>query len=188
MAHNFKIFRSTVLPSPLEAYAIYIVAPTAKPDFVEIYVTGSTNSIVKKVIDEATVQGLIEDSISSLSNLLVVDDITDRDALTPTANQLVLVLDATGDTSVASGSATYVYRLSNTSWIKISEGESLDVVLSWANIQNKPTSAVADIDDAVSKRHTHANKTELDKIGEDVNGNFIYNTALPVIAWSSTEW
>jgi len=63
----------------------------------------------------------------------------------------------------------------------------MDVVLTWANLQNKPSSAVGDIDDAVTKRHTHSNKTELDKIGES-NGNFTYNGALPKIAWNSTEW
>ena len=75
-----------------------------------------------------------------------------------------------------------------TSWIKISEAESLDVVVDWSDITNKPTSSVADIDDAVSKRHNHTNKTELDKIGENANELFTYNGVLPLTGWQSTTW
>ena len=38
--------------------------------------------------------------------------------------------------------------------------------IAWAVITGKPSSAVADIDDAVAKRHEHANKAQLDKVGE----------------------
>lgn len=185
---NFQVFRETALPAPLEAYSIYFVAPAAKPDYVEIYVTGSSPSIVKRVINVDDVQLLIDNAITASAGVEIVTDIAARNALTPTTNTIVLVLDATADSSVASGAATYAYQLSSTSWVKISEAESLDVVLDWASIQNKPTSVVADIDDAVAKRHIHTNKTEIDKVGENANGNFTYNGALPVIAWSSISW
>ena len=32
----FKIFRETALPGTLQPYSIYIVAPAAKPNYVEI--------------------------------------------------------------------------------------------------------------------------------------------------------
>ena len=39
-SQEFKTHRVTELPSPLEAYAVYFVAPAAgNPDYVEIYVT-----------------------------------------------------------------------------------------------------------------------------------------------------
>jgi hypothetical protein len=63
----------------------------------------------------------------------------------------------------------------------------MDVVINWANIQNKPTSSVVDIDDAVTKKHTHTNKTELDKVGEDGNGYFTYNSQNYVVV-GSTSW
>lgn len=185
---NFQIFRETALPGTLQPYAIYLVAPAAKPDYVEIYVTGANSSTVKRVIGEDDIQALINSALTGMGALEVVADIAARDALTPGANIQALVLDASADSTVASGSATYVYRLSTTSWIKVSESESLDVVLDWVNLQNKPTSTVADIDNAVSLRHTHANKTELDKIGEDGAGNLTYDGSLPVIAWTSTGW
>lgn len=185
---NFQIFRETTLPGTLQPYAMYVVAPAAKPNYVEIYVTGASAATVKRVISEDDIQALIDASISGMAGIEVVDNIAARNALTPATNVQVLVLDASADATVTSGAATYVYQLSTTSWIKISEAESLDIALTWANILNRPTSDVADIDDAVTKRHTHANKTELDKIGENIDGNFTYDGALPVIDWTSTGW
>lgn len=184
---TYSIYKETTLPGVLQANSIYLVAPAARPDYVEMYVTGTSASTIKRIIDAAQVQSLIDAAVSGINTLEVVANIAARNALTPTRNIQVLVLDATGDATVASGAATYVYRFSTTSWIKISEAESQDVVLQWSNIQNKPTSSVADIDDAVTKKHTHANKTELDKIGES-GGQFTYNGSRPVIDWTSSAW
>lgn len=185
---TYQVFKETTLPGTLQANSIYLVAPAAKPDYVEMYVTGSSASTVKRIINDVDVQDMIDTSVASQTQLEVVTDITARNALTPTRNMTVLVLNATGDATVASGAATYVYRLSTTSWTKISEAESMDLSITWASITGKPTSAVIDIDDAVTKRHTHANLTQLNKIGEDVNGNLTYNGALPKTAWQSTNW
>lgn len=51
----------------------------------------------------------------------------------------VRVLDATGDPTVAEGWAEYLYDATGSIWIKLSEKESLDVILSWNNIQGVPT-------------------------------------------------
>ena len=64
----------------------------------------------------------------------------------------------------------------------------MDINFSWANLSGKPTSSVADIDDAVSKRHAHANKTQLDKIDQDASGNLTYNGNLPATGWASSNW
>jgi hypothetical protein len=90
----------------------------------------------------------------------VVNNLPDRDAITQFEGLIVLVKDASGDPTVASGWAEYVSD--GSTWTKIGEGESLDMVLDWANLQGKPTSSVAGIDDAVAKRHSHANKGILD--------------------------
>lgn len=185
---TYQVFKETTLPGTLQANSIYLVAPAAKPDYVEMYVTGSSASTVKRIINDVDVQDMIDTSVASQTQLEVVADITARNALTPTRNMTVLVLNATGDATVASGAATYVYRLSTTSWTKISEAESMDLSITWASITGKPTSAVVDIDDAVTKRHTHANLTQLNKIGEDGNSDLTYNGALPKTAWQSTNW
>ena len=168
--------------------SIYFIAPAARPDYVEIYVTGNDPATAKRVINEQDVQALIDASGGGANSLEIVDDIAARDALVLDANALVLVLNATGDPTVASGAATYAYRHSDSSWTKISEAESMDINFSWANLSGKPTSSVADIDDAVSKRHAHANKTQLDKIDQDASGNLTYNGNLPATGWASSNW
>lgn len=185
---EYKIWKETALPGTLEAHSIYLIAPAAKPDYVEVYVTGASGSTVKRVIDEDDVQALIDTAVSSFSAIEIVADIAARDALSPTNNVQVLVQDATADATVDSGAATYIYNNSTSAWIKIAEHESMDVTINWSDIQGRPTSSVADIDDAVTKRHTHANKTELDKVGENGDGRLTYDGSLPVIAWTSTGW
>ena len=184
----YKIFKETVLPGTLQPHSIYLIAPAARPDFVEMYVTGASAATVRRVIDSAHVQSMIDAAVSGIGGIEVVSNIAARNALTPTTNLQVLVLDATGDGTVASGAATYVYRLSNTTWYKVSESESQDVVLAWANITGRPTATVAEIDAAATQRHTHANKTQLDKIDEDANGDLTYNGAPVNIAWNTTGW
>lgn len=185
---EYKVWKETSLPGTLEANSIYLVAPSGKPDYVEVYVTGTSASTVKRVIDQDDVQTLIDNSISGLGSIEIVADIAARDALTPSTNIQVLVQDASADATVDSGAATYIYNSNTSAWIKISEHESLDLVIDWSDIQNGPSSSVSDIDDAVAKRHEHNNKTELDKIGENADGRLIYDGSLPVIAWNSVNW
>jgi hypothetical protein len=128
---------------------------------------------------------------------LIVNAITDRDALVTAATpvisgQQVWVLDATGDTTVKSGAALYLYggldTSSNPVWYKLAEAESMDVVLDWANIVNGPTSTVAQIDQAVADMHTHANEAVLDALADDGSGNLTYNgVAVGSVIVSATQ-
>jgi hypothetical protein len=63
----------------------------------------------------------------------------------------------------------------------------MDVVLQWANIQGRPTSTPAELDDAVAKVHVHANKLTIDKISE-TNGDLVFDgkNADPVLR--ATDW
>ena len=90
-----------------------------------------------KMADGKTVQAFL-DSLPSGggSNAKVVADITARDALIPEEGLIAYVVDATGDSTVKSGGASYIYDGSN--WIKISEFESMDMIIDWTDIQNKP--------------------------------------------------
>jgi len=80
-----------------------------------------------------------------------------------------------GDMSVTSGSATYIWDSGIATWFKISEQESMDLVLSWDNLQGKPTSTVALIDQAVTDSHTHANMHIINLFGIDTDGALMYN-------------
>lgn len=189
-----RIFRETVLPSPqdLLPYSIYLVAPAGQEDYVEMFVTnasiGGAAPYARRIINQADIELLINTKIQAARELVIVADIAARDALTPTASQFVFVIDASADSTVNSGGATYLYNPNTDSYIKISEAESLDVVVQYEDIVGRPNATAAEIDDAVSKAHVHANKTELDKIGEDANGNLLYSNKLPLTGWSSTTW
>jgi hypothetical protein len=184
---QLRIERVLTLPSTLTASTMYIVK-SATAALAEMYFTDATGAEARHVINKSEIQGLINDSVAAYNAVTVLADIAARDALTPTVNTMVMVLDATGDTTVTAGAATYIFDVVGLTWHKISEFESLDVALNWASILDKPVSAVADIDDAVTKRHTHANAAQLDLIGQDVDGKLTYNGAgvdanLAVSAW-----
>lgn len=183
-----KIFKEVTLPGVLEANAIYFVAPASKPDYVEIYVT-TQDGVSRRVLNETDIQTLIDTAIAGIGpTLRVVDDITARDALNPTENVIVLVIDAVGDSTVTSGGATYVYSITSTSWKKIAETESMDLVLQWSNISGRPTSTVSEIDDAVDKAHTHTNKLVLDKLTADADGQLMYDGKHPKVQLDSNNW
>ena len=181
----YSVHKVTALPHKLEPNSIYFVAKGSNQ--IEIYVSGIAGE-VRRAISEADIKKLIDAEIDKLGALDVVDDITARDALSLQVNATVLVLDASADGSVKSGAATYAYRHSDTSWTKISEAESMDVALNWANLADKPAASAAKLDDAVSKAHSHANKTQLGLIGQDAEGNLTYNGKLPVVGWETSEW
>ena len=178
-----KIHKTTTLPGTLEGHSIYLVAPAAKPNYVEMYVTNADATAVRRVITEQDVINLI-----NARDIQIVNDIAARNALTPVNGQLVYVLNATGDPTVASGAASYLWKADTSEWIKLTEFESMDVIVRWSNIQGAPTSSPSAIDTAVANSHTHANKTELDKIGEDGNGNFIYNGQPPRARLETAGW
>lgn len=171
---TFKINRVTSLPGTPETNSIYLV--TSATDFVEMYVTGNTTT-PRRLYNESDIQALIDTALAGISSMEIAADITARDALgvAATANLLVLVLDASADATVTSGAATYAYDNGLDTWTKISEAESQDVILQWANITGGPSSSPAAIDSAVSNSHTHTNKTQLDKVDENGDGDFTYN-------------
>ena len=113
---TFNISKVTALPASdaLEQHHVYLVS--VGTDKMEIYTTGAevTNPDnskvipVRRVLKESDIQTLIDSAVAGLSSITVVDDITARDALTLSANTQVMVIDATGDSTVSSGGATYI--------------------------------------------------------------------------------
>jgi hypothetical protein len=184
---QLKIRKVTTLPGVFESTTLYMVRNAGNANLFDLYLSTDDGVSVRHIISESDIDSKISTALSGFSSLEIVANITARNALAPTKNIQVIVLDATGDATVASGAATYAYQLSNTTWYKISEAESLDVVLQWANIQNKPTSSVADIDDAVTKRHTHTNLSVLnglaDSAGELTYGGVPIRAHLEEATW-----
>jgi CheY-like chemotaxis protein len=182
-----NIYRVNTLPVSREASAMYIVKASAATH-AEVHFTNADGTETRRLIDAADVQAMIDASISGMSNIEVVNTIAERDALAPTKNTFVLVLTATDDPSVSVGSALYMYVVALTTWQKITEYESLDVVLDWNTLANRPTSAVADIDDAVSKKHAHSNLSTLNKFGEDGGGALTFNGTAIGANMAVSEW
>lgn len=86
---------------------------------------------------------------SEVKEVRFANTIAERNAMTDLFVGLtVIVVDATGDSTVSSGSAWYVYT--GYGWAKTAESESMDVVLSWADIQNKPATFAP-------SEHSHSN-------------------------------
>jgi hypothetical protein len=174
----------TSLPGILQPDSLYFVA---NGTIAETYITDNAG-VAKSVGNSAMINALITQQLAGYNTIDIVADIAARDALnTRDFNFIVLVVNATADTTVQTGAALYAFRNSDNTFIKIAEYESMDVTLQWSNIVGRPTSAVADIDDAVTKRHTHANKVQLDKIGEDVNGDLTYN-GNSIAVFNTNNW
>lgn len=129
-----------------------------------------------KLTDGSDVQAALDALIAAQGqSVTIVADIAARDALPDKKRGMdVWVIDATADPTVDRGAARYLYDGAN--WVKAAEAESMDFKLNWALIQDKPASSVADIDDAVAKRHEHANKIDvLDKLTTDSEGNLLFD-------------
>ena len=88
---------------------------------------------LKGLPTKSDIQSLIDATVAdAASKTSIVDDITARDALVPDNGDIAYVIDASGDATVNAGGATYIYRSSNTTWIKQSEAESMDLSLEWS--------------------------------------------------------
>lgn len=186
---TYRVFKETAVPATFQPHSIYLIAPAARPDLVEIYVSNAAGTAARRTLDQTTVQSMIDAAIAAGSGgTAIADTIAARNAISAQNGQVVLVLDASADPTVNAGAATYVWRSSTSTWIKISEAESMDVVLAWGSITGRPNSTPAAIDTAVANSHTHANKTQLDKVGEDADGLLTYDGNLPRIAWDSVNW
>jgi hypothetical protein len=187
---DVRFFKVTVLPGVLLANAFYLVESGT---YAESYVTddaGVAKSIGNSAMIAAVAGPLIAAQLAQMNRVERVANIAARDVLaSANFNQLVLVVDATGDATVSSGSALYYFNNADNSFSKVAEYEAMDLVVTWAGISGRPVSAPALIDDAVNKRHAHANLAVLDKFSEDVGGAPVYNgLAIGGTPWGATDW
>ena len=183
---SLNIERVNALPAPLQPSTMYIVK-TTNANLADLYFSDSTGTSSRRLLNTTDVNTIVTAAIQAGGGtgggggtgapmaVLIEPNIVARDALTLTSNTFVLVTDATGDVTVKAGSALYLWNSTTLAWIKLTDYQSMDVILQWANIHGGPTSSPQDIDSAVTLKHNHSNKTQLDKISEDANGNLLYN-------------
>lgn len=167
MATSLKLNKVTTLPTSLDSDAVYF-EKGGGDTYSDLIVTDNVgNGYV--VINDQRITELI--TAATNTEIELVSDIAARDALTLSQNSLVLVSDASGDNTVDSGTAMYFFDNTNSVFVKVTEFESLDVTIQWADIVNGPTSTPAQIDQAVVD--TATNKTKLDAITDIGSGQII---------------
>ena len=184
-ATALKFYKVNTLPAPpLVGNAFYLVL---NGNYCETYLT-DVNGLPKHVGNSAMITELVASAFADYNAIEIVNNITERNALGATLmrNALILVIDATDDPTVTSGAAMYAYIEATGTYRKIYEMEGLDFTIYWDNIQGRPTSSPNDIDDAVNKRHMHANKLVLDGIG--VNGTSLSYGGIDVLRTDQTDW
>lgn len=115
---------------------------------------------------------LIERALAGLATTHIVGDIAGRDKLPANPGDHAVVIDASGDETVDKGGATYV-KLAGGGWLKTGESESLDRLLKWAELQGRPRSEPAAIDNAAAMAHRHGNAEALAGL-EDIGGRLGY--------------
>lgn len=183
------ISRVNALPETLAAETMYLVKSGSQ---LTVTVTGATGNVVASTVTMGDVNAAISSAIGSLDMSNSVEfaaDIAARDEMTLTKSAFVYVADATADETVNAGAAMYLYDFVNTTWHKVTEYESLDLVLSWENITGKPASTPEEIDTVVSQSHIHENKATLDLIGVDDDGQLTYNgDVVGGVITNGNEW
>jgi hypothetical protein len=182
------IQKLTADPGTYAPNTLYFIGPTGSPGELQIILSSNDGSTARHIITKAEIQTLITSAVQAANAIQYAATISDRNALTLTSNMMVYVADATGDSTVTSGGALYFYKADSNTFIKVAEYESMDLVITWNSVQGRPNSSPSAIDSAVANSHTHANKTQLDKIDQDSNGNLTYNgsnikAALTVVQW-----
>ena len=197
---KFTIMRVTSLPSTITPSTMYILKqPTSQ--VAEVYFSNNNGSQLVSGITEQ----FITDKFASLlatgmGEIQIVDTINDRNRVTKNGNSLIMVIDATGDEFGSTGTVLYLYRAVNASYFRVSVFDgNQDGVSSggggaggpvwWDSILGKPSSTPVQIDDAVSKAHTHSNQAVLDRIGVTADGVLtVDGTVFANIVMVDGEW
>lgn len=186
---QLKFYKVNALPATFEGDSFYYVA---NGEYAESYLTNSAGvpkSVGNSVMINALIQAALAEFQQQGNAVEIVANIAARNAMTAAAekNLMILVIDASADPTVDSGSALYAYAFDTTTTYKVAEYESMDATLDWSMVANRPTSSVTQIDNAVSLSHSHANKVVLDKLSE-VGGGLLYNGAPITTDWTTNNW
>lgn len=161
---------------------------------------GNTPYVLQTNVDKATttIAGLIRIATQAEVNETVVGNLKDDGAVTPLTLYYKLqafaaslnVPTAATQQEVTDGVVTNKYVNPATLKVRIAAlvattpevtaGLRDDVFITPKKLQERVGTAVA-------QAHTHTNKTQLDKIGEDAGGNMTYG-GLPVFTLNKSEW
>lgn len=182
-----KFHRTNAKPATPAADSTYFYKDPSDATKLVVGVAGTGGSLVS-TYTKADYLALVNEQIALNDKITVVADIAARNAIaSPATGREVFVVNASGDPTVKSGSAKYIYN--NGAWVKTAESESMDLVLNWADIQGKPSVTPANIDTVVNRFLPVTNTAVLTQLGDSA-GKLTYK-GQPVVAtveWSATEW
>jgi len=158
---QIAINKVTALPAALEPSSLYFVLQSATDTISEAYITdinGNAKGIGNTAFITAVATAVFNQQNASNNAFEIAPDIASRDALAAnfSGNRLVLVTDASDDSTVSNGSALYSWDQAIGTFDKLTEFESLDVVITWASITDGPTSTPAMVDAAVAATAANA--------------------------------
>lgn len=133
-----------------------------------------SGTIITDNVDINTALGELDAAVTALTanaTTYVAATIAARDALTVQTGDIVLVVDASADGTVTSGSATYVWD--GAAFIKISEAESIDVTLTAADVANVAAGNIAatDVQAAINELDTEKQADVITTRGDYVRGS-----------------
>jgi hypothetical protein len=161
----------TAVPTTFAPSTVYFVSGSTTPTDLAIYVSDSAGNAARHTATYTEMVNMMDtkiaSAVSAAASIKIVNNIADRNALLtppilPTTPLMALVLDATSDITVASGAATYVWSPATQLWSKISEYESMDVLVQWNSIVGRPTATPAEIDSLLPVLST---VTQLSSVG-----------------------
>lgn len=186
---TYQVAKVNALPAlPTTPDTVYLVK-SATSGFLDFYVSDSTGTSYRHTITRDEVMSAIASQLGAAQNSFIVADIAARNALAPTIVTMAYVIDASADPDVTAGSAQYIFNPANTTWLLVAEYESqIGPNISWSIIVGGPSSSVADIDDAVAKKHAHANIASLNRLGVDVNGIVTVDGAVIKTPLVQAQW
>ncbi len=141
-----KIRKVLTLPGVLETDTVYVVKstdPTSTLDYQIMHMTNNAGTISYSGITFGMIDSHIDNKINAYSSAASSTKIYATyaamlAATAPLYNEFAHVIDATGDVTVVAGGATYLYNFNTATYVKVSEFESMDVIIDWVNVVNKP--------------------------------------------------
>ena len=166
MAFSFK--RDTSFPSdPLERIknCVYLVKEPGKTDF-DIFMVDELGEAFTH-FNEKRFKALFDKYTHLSKELLVINNIAERNLLELTKNSLVFVIDAKDDIAIGDGEALYFYLVDLDKYVCIYKSKEVQKEVDWSKITNGPNSTSEAIDDAVRRTHDHNNKELLDNLSEE---------------------
>ena len=186
---NLSFVASDRLPVNPEADTFYFIQDGENA---EAYLTTSTGAL-RRIGNTALIEEKVHSGLAAFynENLVYVSDITERNILGDDATRSIMavVLDASADSAVGTGSALYFFDYAKQVWELLTVYGEMDITLSWDNIVNKPESTKTAIDSAVSRSHSHNNTSTLDDLAETPQGVLTFKgNPISSLKWVQEEW